>query len=571
MVKLASMYIVKIIVDSTDMLPRYLNDKGPLIKFGVVFPPQTKRKLLSIRRYEDGTITEFDGRKVVGGQLVLHSRAGHAAAEGIDDMAEVTSTAIPAFLEAISTAVYNKARLTAFNVESRLKRKRQDDPESSTFKRARASRPEDEEFFLNSDGFLGQSIGDVTTSVTAALSPFFEALSLSIYDSARKAAFTAEMKKRKSEDEIEEPSPKRPRPNAERGERERFSALRAVVGIRMATAIQDLLRGALRKATADFRRRRRISWSPSPSKHDSDDDDDDEDDDEHGANEGVVRDTEKTNSSRQEPDDDEGDDDEGDNHRGNAGAIKANEDGARHRPNNEHTPVSGSNRDWGGHPPVRRDEDEKNFVVRTNDFISDGEGNFIRRDKENPGDEKDDSKGGKTEAKTNETDGKRNTAKSREGEEESVVGTYDYRNEPPLPRRPHGNEAYECTPERPEDDYMMSGAIGPESAIGSPARSSTNAGDEKDGAKQQETESDTNRHDGNKSINEHEPPPDEPETGPNNATELAEPELAEPELAEPEVAEPESPIDQATLDRIAVEQKILEIQRTMERNSRQIQ
>ena len=59
--------------------------------------------------------------------------------------------------------------------------------------------------------------------------------------------------------------------------------------------------------------------------------------------------------------------------------------------------------------------------------------------------------------------------------------------EPPLPNRPNGNEVYECPPLRPEDDYMMSGALGP----GSPVHSSTShshkdAGNGKDGVKEGE-------------------------------------------------------------------------------------
>lgn len=51
----------------------------------------------------------------------------------------------------------------------------------------------------------------------------------------------------------------------------------------------------------------------------------------------------------------------------------------------------------------------------------------------------------------------------------SVVSTYDWRAEPPLKQQPSSmHEAYESQPLRPEDDYMMSGALGPASPIRSP-------------------------------------------------------------------------------------------------------
>lgn len=51
----------------------------------------------------------------------------------------------------------------------------------------------------------------------------------------------------------------------------------------------------------------------------------------------------------------------------------------------------------------------------------------------------------------------------------SAISTYDWRSEPPLKQRPGSmHEAYESEPMRPEDDYMMSGALGPASPVRSP-------------------------------------------------------------------------------------------------------
>lgn len=51
----------------------------------------------------------------------------------------------------------------------------------------------------------------------------------------------------------------------------------------------------------------------------------------------------------------------------------------------------------------------------------------------------------------------------------SVISNYDWRSEPPLKERPGLKcDAYECQPLRPEDDYMMSGALGPASPVRSP-------------------------------------------------------------------------------------------------------
>ncbi|TID20135.1 hypothetical protein E2P81_ATG07441 [Venturia nashicola] len=51
----------------------------------------------------------------------------------------------------------------------------------------------------------------------------------------------------------------------------------------------------------------------------------------------------------------------------------------------------------------------------------------------------------------------------------SVASTYDWRSEPPLKQQPGSMyDAYESQPLRPEDDYMMSGALGPASPVRSP-------------------------------------------------------------------------------------------------------
>lgn len=53
----------------------------------------------------------------------------------------------------------------------------------------------------------------------------------------------------------------------------------------------------------------------------------------------------------------------------------------------------------------------------------------------------------------------------------SVIGTYDWRSEPPLKQQPDSiYEAYVSKPLRPEDDYMMSGGLGPGSPAQSPVR-----------------------------------------------------------------------------------------------------
>ncbi|TLD38591.1 hypothetical protein E2P81_ATG01134 [Venturia nashicola] len=548
-----------------DEVDQYLSDRGPRVDFGARFPPQIEPRILSWVENEIGAIIQFDGRIVVGGQLVPHSRTDYAAAESINGMALAISTAIPAYLDAFSTAIYYKARLTAFKVENRLKRKRQDEPASSTSKCARGSRPEGREYSLGSDKLLSQNVTDVTESVTAALDLFFEALSRSIYESARKAAFSAEMKRRKAEHDIDVPPSKRSCPT----ERGRFDALREVVGVRMATTVQDLLHCTLRKATAGFRRRKRISWSPFTSKHDAND---------HGGHRGVLRDTQEPSNPR--PESDEDNDQVRDSRNINANQ-EVGEIGTwqRQQSDNGPAPVSENHRitgessvDWGGHPPVQRDEDEDEYVIRTDNWISDGKRSqpFDKLSNKNSGDGKDGANGEETEVEGSQDDGG-NTVKAKDGKEGSVVGIYDYRNEPPLPRWPNGNEAYECPPERPEDDYMMSGAIGPESPVRPPAPFNITIGDVRDVAKEGATEVNTNQEDDNKTTGEAERPPDEPRLGPNNSTKAANPEVedaavADPEPADPEVADPQSPIDQVTLHLIAEEEVELEFQRIVERN-----
>lgn len=488
------------------------------------------------------------------------SRASKRRRKRPKAMTDPTSEASSMFLTAYSTSIYEGTNKAAFNAVLGLKRRPEDTLNHSPSKLSRILlSPGDKTSHVLEDGPLNDK------TVATASNPYLELYGRSIYESARRAALTALMKKRKAEDGIDEPSFKRSCPdNSERGERERFDALRAVVGPGMATAIKDMLRSALRTESAGFRRLKRIPWSPSPSEPNSDNDHDDDDPKGHR---GVLRETGAPSGTEQDSEDGE---DEDDDRGGNEGAIRESREMSdlRQRSDKETTPVAENDRtmgrsgvDWAGHPPVQRDEDDDVYVIRTDDWSPNGRRAqmFKERGNEIPGDKKDGTNSGETQAKTDQDDGKKNTAKAKEVEKASVVNTYNYKSVPPLPRRPNGNEAYECPPERPEDDYMMSGALGPESPVRDPVPTTDKTtGDGKDGAKGEETEADTNQDVGNKRTDDSEPVPDEFESDPREGT--------EPEVEEPEIGDPESPIDDATLHLIIKDQVDLELHRTMLRN-----
>ncbi|RDI86233.1 hypothetical protein Vi05172_g3864 [Venturia inaequalis] len=454
-------------------------------------------------------------------------------------IADSMSDASSLFLRAYSVSIYESSRQAAFKAVLGRKRKAKDTLEQPSSKRSRNVLLLDQED-SHDVGVNAQLAKTVMTSLT----PFFATFSRSIYQAARKAAFTAAMKKRKAEEEIVEPSSKRSCPdNSEQGEQERFDALRTVVGIEMATAIRDLLRRSLLKATADFRRRKRISWSPSSDKHDSDNDHDT--DDHGGGQRGVMRETEEHNRSRQASDTDN---DEDNNHEGGEDVVReirehssprqesdefndedSNEDNnhegdedatqevtemnvSRQGSDNETAPVAGNDRtmggsnfDWGVHPPVHRDEDDDEYVIRTDKWSPNGKESqlYNKLCNEKTGDEKDGTKEEETEAET--ISGPNNSTELAEPE-------------------PEVTEAEVVEPEAAEPEVAEPELAEPEVA---------------------------------------EPELAEPELA---ELELVEPELAEPEAVESEVAEAESPIDPATLYLIAAEQGQDEIDRTILRN-----
>lgn len=565
---LTGMYANQLTLNFAKTIHRFIGHKGPAPDFGRFPPAGATRFPIEFDAIHENEIISFDGKVMVGDKLVPKSNSVRAPRERIEGsrqttiyrttvenrrfttlavkktsgrkrarfalggpdgsssdsssdpsgpsnapraskkkrqkyIAESISKASSMFLNAFSMSIYETAKQAAFTAEQRLKRKAEDALEPPSSKRPRILLFPGKEIF--------QVLGDraeLAKAITTALHPFFEAFSRSIYETARKAAFDAEIKKRKAKDELDEPSSKRSRPdNSEEGEQERFAALRTVVGTKLARAIQSFINGMIRKRTHSFCRRHKIPWTPPPIKLDGDDDDDHDEDDEddHGGSEDIG--------------------------------------GPGHGPDND------GDKD--------EDEADDDYVITTDHLTPDGKGGHKKRGNENTCDGKYGVKGGETETETNQDDGKKSTDRSEQGEE----------------RRDRGGGSEE---ERDDNSNGSHGSTESRGNDNSDKRGSDGGQDSEDDKRPKDKDDEESNSESPRDDDDNGQDDDDNNDGPQQSSDAMGPywkDSGAPHV-EPktrlhnsaDAIEPDSPIDQATLDRIAAEQRELEIQRTMERN-----